>query len=156
MVAASKVFADVGMHNVSFVLATGNILFSSDKNLGELKRILENALSERFNYEAYLFIKTEREVFDIFNKNPFVKAEDFHIYACVGTKGIEVTLLEKFNNSIKFPDEKGKIENETFYWQISKGNTLDSNFGKVLGRKELKDRLTSRNINTLEKILKKF
>ncbi|WP_435525892.1 hypothetical protein [Chryseobacterium indoltheticum] len=44
--------------------------------------------------------------------------------------------------------KKGEIVNNIFYWQVSKGNTLDSNFGKVLGKKSLKDQFTSRNINT--------
>jgi hypothetical protein len=46
--------------------------------------------------------------------------------------------------------------NNIFYWQVPKGNTLDSTFGKILGRKSLKDQFTSRNINTFEKIIKKM
>jgi uncharacterized protein (DUF1697 family) len=35
-----KVFADAGMKNVSSVLASGNILFQSNKNADDLKNIL--------------------------------------------------------------------------------------------------------------------
>ena len=52
--------------------------------------------------------------------------------------------------------EKAKIVNNIFYWQIPKGQTLLSDFGKVLGKKSLKDKLTSRNANTFEKIINKF
>jgi uncharacterized protein (DUF1697 family) len=56
MAEVSKVFTDAGMNNVSTVLATGNILFSSDLKSSELKVILEQSMSKYFSYEAFLFI----------------------------------------------------------------------------------------------------
>lgn len=156
MAEVCKVFAEAGMSDVSSVLASGNIIFSSDKNVSELKKILEKAMSENFNYEAFLFLKTEKEVAEIFEKNPFTKAENLHIYVFVGSENMEEILSTEFENSIKTENEKGKIVNENFYWQVEKGNTLDSTFGKILGKKSLKDKFTSRNINTFEKILKKI
>ena len=150
------VFSQAGMKNVSSVLATGNIVFNSEKNSVELKVVLEKAMSEHFIYDAYLFIKTEKEVKEIFDKNPFETSTDHHIYAFVGIEEVEKTLLEEFQKAEKSEDEKGEIVRKTFYWQVKKGNTLDSNFGKTLGKKSLKDKMTSRNINTFEKILKKF
>ena len=76
MAEVCNVFSDVGMKKVSSVLASGNILFSSDKNISDLKMILEKAMSKYFNYEAFLFLKTEEEVEEIFKKNPFSKAEN--------------------------------------------------------------------------------
>ena len=156
MVEVCKVFSDAGMHNVSSALATGNILFSSDRSSSELKQILEKSLSEYFNYEAFLFLKTEKEVAEIFNKNPFIKSEDFHIYAFLGVEGIAEILLNEFTNATKSENENGEIVSENFYWQVAKGNTLDSQFGKILGKKSLKEKMTSRNINTIEKIFKKL
>lgn len=156
MVEVCKVFSDAGMKQVSSVLASGNIIFHSDKDSSVLKEILEKAMSVYFNYEAFLFLKSEEEVSKIFNKNPFPKNENLHIYSFVGIDGVEDILLEEFAKSNKAEFEDAKIVNGNFYWQVPKGNTLDSTFGKVLGRKNLKDKITSRNINTLEKILKKF
>ena len=59
MAEVCKVFSDAGMEEVTFVLATGNILFYSPKNALELKGILEKSMSEHFKYEAFLFIKTK-------------------------------------------------------------------------------------------------
>ena len=156
MVEGCKIFTEAGMKEVSSVLATGNILFSSDKNRSDLKRILQQALSEYFDYEAFLFLKTKQEITEICTNNPFVKSEDLHIYVFIGTVEIENSLLKEFNLTLKSKNEDGKIVGNTFYWQIEKGNTLDSNFGKVLCKKSLKSQMTSRNINTLEKISKKF
>ena len=65
MAEVSKVFAEAGMKDVSTVLATGNVLFSSDLMSSELKSTLEKALSEYFNYDAFLFLKTKEEIAEI-------------------------------------------------------------------------------------------
>lgn len=156
MVDVCQVFKDSGMKEVSSILASGNIVFSSDKKVEDLKKILEKAMSERFSYEAFLFIKSQEETEDFWNSIPFEKNENFHIYAFVGMPGVENILMEEFQKATQTQDEKAEIINNIFYWQVSKGNTLDSSFGKVLGKKSLKDQLTSRNINTFEKILKKM
>ncbi|WP_379969358.1 DUF1697 domain-containing protein [Epilithonimonas sp. UC225_85] len=151
-----KVFSDAGVENVSSVLASGNILFQSDKNAAELKKILEKAMSDHFSYDAFLFIKNEEEIRDIFKNNPFPVTENYHSYVFLGSEKVEKTLLEEFEKATKEEGEKGKIVNEIFYWQVPKGQTLDSTFGKILGKKSLKDKITSRNINTFEKIIKKL
>jgi uncharacterized protein (DUF1697 family) len=156
MAEVCKVFNDAGMENVSSVLASGNIIFSSDKNISDLKTILEKEMSEYFNYEAFLFVKTAEETELYWTKNPFEKNEEFHTYAFVGSENVENILMNEFENASKSENEKSEIVNNIFYWQVSKGNTLGSSFGKVLGKKSLKDQFTSRNINTFEKILKKF
>lgn len=156
MAEVMNVFTDAGMKEVSSVLASGNILFSSDKKPSELKKILEKSMSEYFDYEAFIFLKNENEISEIVNNNPFNKAEDLHIYAFVGIEDAETLLMEEFSKSDKSENEKAQIVADTFYWQIQKGNTLGSTFGKVLGKKKLKDKITSRNINTFERILKKL
>ena len=86
----------------------------------------------------------------------FETSTDHHIYAFVGIEEVEKTLLEEFQKAEKSENENVEIVRKTFYWRVKKGNTLNSNFGKTVGKKSLKDKMTSRNINTFEKILKKF
>ncbi|WBX97393.1 DUF1697 domain-containing protein [Chryseobacterium gambrini] len=156
MAEVCQVFKNAGMNGVASVLASGNIVFSSDKKADELKTILEKAMSEHFSYEAYLFIKSQEETEQFWNGNPFEKNDDLHIYAFVGNNGVENSLMKEFENALKTENEAAEIVNHIFYWQIPKGNTLDSAFGKILGKKSMKDQFTSRNINTFEKIIKKM
>ncbi|UWX61739.1 DUF1697 domain-containing protein [Chryseobacterium oranimense] len=151
-----QVFKEAGMQDVSSVLASGNIVFSSDKNTEDLKKILEKAMSDHFSYEAFLFIKSQEETQVFWNSIPFEKNNDLHIYAFVGNPGVENVLMSEFEAASKTENEKAVIIKNIFYWQVSKGNTLDSTFGKILGKKSLKDQFTSRNINTFEKVLKKM
>lgn len=156
MAEVCSVFAGAGMKDVSSVLASGNILFSSEKKVEELKKILEKSMSEHFSYEAFLFVKSQQEVEAIFRENPFETNPEYHIYGFVGADGVEKILLSEFEKSRKAPGEEAQLIGLNFYWKVPKGNTLDSEFGKILGRKNLKNAFTSRNINTLEKVLKKI
>ncbi len=156
MAEVCQVFKESGMNEVSSVLASGNIVFSSDQKADQLKLILEKSMSEHFSYEAFLFVRSQGEVQACLDHNPFEKSEDLHSYIFVGNRGIEGILMREFENASKSENEAAEVVDHTFYWQVPKGNTLDSNFGKILGRKNLKDQFTSRNVNTFEKILKKF
>ena len=91
----------------------------------------------------------------------------YYTYLCAEGKAWEVRsngvvepntkfLLEEFEKATKENGEKGKIVDNIFYWQVPKGQTLNSTFGKVLGKKSLKDKMTSRNMNTFDKIIKKI
>ncbi|HLV46918.1 MAG TPA: DUF1697 domain-containing protein [Flavobacterium sp.] len=155
MAEVCAVFEKAGMKNVSSVLASGNILFNSDKNKKELKALLEEAMSAHFNYEAFLFLKDNLEIEIICRKNPFEVHPEYHIYCFVGVPEVEEILLSKFKTAKKIKNENAQIIENNFYWKIPKGKTLDSEFGKILGRKELKNAFTSRNLNTFEKVRKK-
>lgn len=156
MAEVCQVFTDAGMQNVTSVLASGNIIFSSGKDAAQLKEVLEKAMSQHFGYEAFLFIREEKDVLAMLQNDPFPVAEHCHNYVFIGSQKIEELLSDAFQKAIKADNEKGKTVNSIFYWQIQKGQTLGSEFSKILGKKSLKDQLTSRNINTLEKIIKKF
>lgn len=156
MTEVCAVFQKAGMKNVSSVLASGNIIFSSEKDKGELKTLLEKAMSEHFSYKAFLFIKDKSEVENTFCNTPFSADTDFHIYGFAGVDGIEKVLMEEFEKSRQATGEEAKIVADNFYWKVPKGNTLGSEFGKILGNKNFKDTFTSRNLNTFEKVFKKI
>ena len=156
MAEAVELFKKQGLIKVSSVLATGNILFESEENPLKLRKMLEKALSEHFDYEAFLFLKTDVQVKEIIENSPFQKAKNLHIYSFICENGDENILLEEFKKVNHQENEEAKIVNQNFYWKTPKGNTLDSGFGKILGKKSLKDKFTSRNINTIEKIMNKF
>lgn len=156
MAEVCEVFKSAGMLDVVSVLASGNIVFSSDKKAEDLKSILEKAMSEHFSYEAFLFVRSQEEIESFWNLNPFGKNENLHVYAFIGHYEVEQVLMKEFENASKTENEEAKIIHHNFYWQVPKGNTLESTFGKILGKKSLKDQFTSRNINTFEKVLKKI
>lgn len=152
----SEVFRKAGVENVTPVLASGNIIFSTIKPLDRLKFDLEEAMSATFGYEAYLFIRDEEFLRNLIDRNPFDDHPDFQVYAFVSAPMVDVTLMDLFRKSENAENEEAKIIDDTFYWRVPKGMTLKTEFGKVLGNKKLKKDFTSRNMNTFRKILKKM
>lgn len=151
-----SVFVNAGAKNVRSVLASGNILFESDEGRIDLKRKLEDAMADYFHYDANLFIKNQVEIIGMLEYCPFSPDTAFHNYIFIGDKGKEDILEETFKISAKVPGEEAELINGYFYWKTPKGNTLESEFGKILGKKSLKDVFTSRNMNTIEKVLRKM
>lgn len=150
------VFSNVGMQNVQSLLASGNILFESENDAEALRAILEKAVSEAFSYDAFLFVRSLEEIESIAENMPFEAKEEFHNYVFISDKNTTKDLLAFFENAKNKDQESAKIVKDVFYWQTPKGNTLQSDFGKILGKKSLKDKLTSRNFNTIEKIITKL
>ncbi len=79
-----QVFKDAGMKDVASILASGNIVFSSDKSAEELKVILEKAMSEHFSYEAFLFIKSHEETEILWKSIPLKRMKIFIFMALSG------------------------------------------------------------------------
>jgi uncharacterized protein (DUF1697 family) len=156
MVEACDVLKASGLTGVISVLATGNLIFQSDKPQKELRGFLEQILSDHYKDSVSLFVKNADEVQLVLSSVPFEKSADLHIYVFVCETGFEKTLLDEFNKIMPSDGEAAKISNGLFYWQCRKGATLDSGFSKILGRKSMKDKFTSRNISTMAKVVAKM
>jgi uncharacterized protein (DUF1697 family) len=52
------------------------------------------------------------------------------------------------------PEEKISRGDGVIYWQVPKNRTLDSTIGKTMGKKRYKSSTTTRNLRTLEKVLR--
>jgi len=151
-----NVFRQESVQNVRSVLATGNILFESTLTKADLCRNLVERMSEYYKTDVNLFIKNKKEIEIILRSSPFPTDTDLHIYAFICENGFERTLMNKFNTITPVVNERAQINENQFYWQVSKGLTLDSGFSKILGEKQFRDQFTSRNINTIQKIYDKM
>ena len=156
MAEVCDVFRAAGMTEVTSVLASGNIIFQSDCPQADLKSILESALTAHYDESVNLFVKSAPEVCAILRGTPFTENAALHIYAFLCEPMFEAALLHEFGKITPAPNERACIHDGCFYWQCAKGATLASGFSKILGRKTLRDRFTSRNIGTLAKIQAKM
>ena len=52
------------------------------------------------------------------------------------------------------PDEKIERGDGVIYWQVPKTGTLDTTIGKTMGKKRYKSSTTTRNLRTIDKVLK--
>lgn len=151
-----QVIEQAGLHQVSSVLASGNILFESSMPMDALRPHLEHALSAHYAFDVFLFVKTEAQVRDILSSCPFAPESGMHVYAFVGEPGSESRLMDEYRQCSPIEGEQADIRCGVFFWRTREGRTLDSGFSKALGKKNLRTIFTSRNIQTVEKIVKRF
>jgi len=143
-------FEKMGFKDVKTFLQTGNVVFESNKNISEIKIILEKGLSETFNYQAFVLLYKFDVLEEIVAKYPFQKDESNHAYVIF----IESeSVFEELATIAESVDEEIAQGNTVLYWKVPKGESLTTPFSKISAKAKYKSTITVRNINTLEKML---
>lgn len=146
-------FEDMGCQDVKTYLQTGNVVFSSEKGITELKNQLQQGLSSVFKYEAYVLLYEYGGLEKIMQDYPFERDEAHHAYIAFVENN---TALNDIENATKDLDENidlVKIGDGVVYWKVKVGSTLNTPFSKILAKPKYKSCVTMRNLNTLEKMV---
>lgn len=147
-------FEKMGLKDAVTLLQSGNVIFESNKNPSELKKEIEKALTETFNYPAKVQVIELDRLQKIVDNFPFGAAgPKQRNYVIFVENSLEKDILaEDYNLD---PGEKVQAGKSVIYWRVDQGQTLRSLFGKTLSKAKYKDFNTNRNINTLQKLLNK-
>jgi uncharacterized protein (DUF1697 family) len=156
MADVAAALADAGFSNVRTILATGNVLLDSPDSATAVRAAAENALRQRFGYDAWVLVYPIKKVQAIVDAFPFEPEVDG--YQSYVTFVSDPDVLDEL---AELADEAGadeKISRGTdsagvIYWQVPKNRTLDSTIGKTMGKKRYKSSTTTRNLRTLAKVL---
>ena len=156
MVKLQQAFESIGLQNVKTVLATGNVVFQTDRlDKVELKEEIERMLCEVFSYEAWIVLIGEKEVMEMVQQYPFDETnKDRNPYLIFSADSEVLKMLSKL--PFDQVEERIQLGNSVLYWYVKKGETLSSPFGKEIGKSKYKPYITSRNIRTMHKVLKLF
>jgi len=148
-----KMFESAGLQNVQTYIQSGNVIFESGEDEEALTKRIERQLEKAAEYKIHVFVRTMQEVQSIAEKAPFTPQADEIAY---------VTFLGKK------PDRKSqqallsfKSEADDFAF---KGRELfnlrrdreKSIFSGNFVEKILKMPSTTRNLNTISKIVAKY
>ena len=146
----AELVSGLGFTEVKTVLASGNVLFTSPDAASTAKSALEAALRERFGYEAWVHVLTVDAIRKIVSAYPFPRSPERHAYVVFAVKPeVRAELLAvELDSEV----EQAKAGGEVIYWSVPKGSTLDSAMGKAQAKASYKPWLTTRNLNTLEKL----
>ncbi len=147
----TEVVLGLGYDDVKTVLASGNVLFSAADAAATAKVRLEAALRERFGYEAWVHVQTQAAIGKIVDAYPFERSAEKHAYVVFLLKPelVDQLLAVELDPTV----EEAARGDGVIYWTTPKGSTLDSAMGKAQGSSKHKPWLTTRNLNTLEKLL---
>ena len=143
-------FEKMGFKEIKTYLQTGNVVFDSDKNILEIKTILEKGLSETFHYHAFVLLYEFDSLAAIIEKYPFEKTESHHAYIFFVEGDAIFEELLSISQGMVEEIAKG---NTVLYWKVKKGESLNTPFSKITAKAKYKNTTTVRNINTLEKML---
>lgn len=157
MAEVAAALTGAGFTNVRTILASGNVLLESSGTLAAVRKKAESALRDGFGYDAWVLTYDVETVRGIVDAYPFEReVEGYQSYV---TFVADAAVLDELaalsgkagaNEKIsRGPDPLGVV-----YWQVPKGSTLDSTIGKTMGKPRYKSSTTTRNLRTLEKVLR--
>jgi uncharacterized protein (DUF1697 family) len=153
MVDLAATFADLGCQEVKTYLQSGNVVFESDKEVLDIKGVLEKGLTEKFHYEAYVLVYAHDVLADIVAKYPFTFEETHHAYVVFVDKTSVFEELMTLSANLEEIKNIAFGTNKVIYWKVIIGDTLGTPFAKILAKAKYKSSVTTRNINTLEKMI---
>ena len=153
------VIETMGYVDVKTILASGNVVVGTKEELSyeEHKKRIEEGLSNHFGYEAYIIIKSAKQIDEIIKEAAAHKVpEGCHHYILLSKDNtVGAQLHDLFEKCKKAEQEQFLLGEYGIYWIVPKGNTLESEFGgQILGKKTWKSVLTSRTMNTVQKMVK--
>lgn len=154
MADVAKALEDAGFRSVRTILASGNVLFDSGSGVDTVRKKAEKALRDSFGYDAWVLAYPIDTVAAIARAYPFQReVPDHHSYVTFVT---DEQVLDELADLAKDAPAQEKIErgDGVIYWQVPKTATLDTTIGKTMGKKRYKSSTTTRNLRTLDKVLR--
>jgi uncharacterized protein (DUF1697 family) len=152
MADVAKAFTDAGFTDVKTILASGNVLLTSSAGVAAVRKTAETALRDRFGYDAWVLAYDLDDVRAISEQFPFAReVEGIQSYV---TFVSDPEVLDELAELEARDDEQLARGEGVVYWQVPKMSTLDSTIGKTMGKKRYKSSTTTRNLRTVEKLLR--
>jgi uncharacterized protein (DUF1697 family) len=135
---------ELGLHCVKTYIASGNLLFVSDKPEEELRQTLEKRLAMHMGRQVPVLVRTAEEMMDVAGANPFPEAAGNNSVAVFMNEPPPANLLETVRNC---DDERIATSAREIY--VAYGE-------KGIGRSRLRipaaEAGTARNMNTVAKL----
>ncbi|MDT5106342.1 MAG: hypothetical protein QOI25_3855 [Mycobacterium sp.] len=154
MAAVAEALTAAGFTAVKTILASGNVLLESRSSVKAVRTKAEAALRETFGYDAWVLAYDLETVAEISKAYPFEReVEGRHSYVTFVTDAAVLDELAELAGDAG-PDELIERGDGVVYWQVPKTGTLDTTIGKTMGKKRYKSSTTTRNLRTVEKVLK--
>ncbi|MCK9494338.1 MAG: DUF1697 domain-containing protein [Dehalococcoidia bacterium] len=150
-----RVFEDLGCSDVRTVLASGNVVFSTDtRDRSALKRRIEAALSAAFGYEAWVILVPRADLKHVIDGYPFGEEDDtLQPWVMFLAEPDVLADLLSVQADLDPAVERLQAGEGVLYWEVQKGQTVKSLFGKHSAKPRFKALTTTRNIRTLRKLL---
>jgi len=152
-----ELFRTLGFDGVRTVLASGNVVFETDAAPAArdvLKTRIEQALRERFGYDAWIVLVTVGELSAAADGYPFdagdAGRQPYVIFCSAEAMRDELLAAAASLDSAADPVAAGP---GVIFWNPEKGHSLDTAFARILAKARYKASTTTRNLRTVAKML---
>ena len=140
-----------GFANVRTILASGNVLLDDEASAAAVRSKAEAALRDAFGYDAWVLVYDLPTVQAIVDDYPFEpELPGHHSYVTLVS---DAMILAELAGDPRAGERIARGDG-VIYWQVPRTRTLDSTIGKTMGKKRYKSSTTTRNLRTLNKILR--
>lgn len=148
----AELFRELGFDDVRTVLASGNVVFSADVPAEQLKTSIEQGLRDRFGYDAWIVLVRHDTLAAVVDGFPFARADERHDYVVFGSDDGALDALVA-DLGLDESVEQVTRGDGVVYWSCPKGSSTDTVFAKRAAAARFKRTTTTRNTNTLRKLL---
>lgn len=152
-----KALKQCSFNNVKTLLASGNVVLTSDLNPATVKKQFEDCLREAFGYDAWVVVLTCERVADLVEACPY-PADDKSTHSYVTLSSDPAMLDDMVTAAAALeggaPEGNGvqRLGREALAWLAPAGGTLESPVSKVSAKPRYKSTTTTRNLRTLIKV----
>ena len=151
-----EVFDTLGFGSVRTVLASGNVAFETTDaaTSAALKQRIEQALRDRFGYDAWIVLVTRAELERVVEAFPFdAERSGWHPYVLFGSDAAHLAELLESAADVDPHDDVVAAGDGVIYWHNRRDRGIDSAFAKLTAKARFKPTTTNRNLRTLHKLL---
>lgn len=154
MADVATAFEGAGFGGVQTILASGNVLLDSPFPVAAVRTTAERALREAFGYDAWVLVYDVDTVAAISAAYPFDReVQGHHSYVTFVTDPEVLDEIAALAAGAT-PEEKIARGEGVVYWQVPRSSTLTTTIGKTMGKKRYRSSTTTRNLRTLDKVLR--
>lgn len=149
-----KLFEQLGYENVETFIASGNVIFDGKKQPAKLEKEIEKLLQSSLGYEVKTFLRTPAELAEIL-KRPALNAAAGTLYVGFMQEQPHLAARKKLVDSRTAVDEFA-VKGREVYWLCTAQRFSDSLFNGAKLEKTIGTPVTMRNMNTVERLVKKY
>ena len=147
-----ELLSNSGFKNVQTYIQTGNVVFQTGiKDISALENNIQKSIMNHFGFEVFVLVKTRQDLNRIFNACPFSEEKKLKSYFTILHNRPNDELVKIASEKV-YEGEEYQIINDCIYYFCEKGYG-QAKFNMSLFERKLKTASTSRNYNTIVKLL---
>ncbi|MCU1567677.1 MAG: pyridoxamine 5-phosphate oxidase [Pseudarthrobacter sp.] len=141
-----------GFPDARTLLASGNVVLTSNLDAAAVKRECEKCLRDTFGYAAWVVVLNAARVAELVTACPYPDDDKTtHTYITLSSDVGMLDELEAAGAALEGAEQR-RLGPEALAWLAPAGGTLDSPFSKITSKARFKASTTTRNLRTLIKV----